>query len=247
VSNDQSIHDEEILLKDAFDTLGSHFVDQEGFLAEYERIPNASLKNRFLRLTSTYKSLVKDGSFSVPGDQVEASGKYIDVTYKFIALISIIEAIFSKDEWLDFYQWLSKSQNAHVFPITDQTELKLLYKQYKSEYGAIRNTIKFFGALELDAQEFLKSKLVQFRPDNKEASEIDSTIPSLAKLLYRIRSEFMHKAKLIVEFSDVPAITINREGKPFISNLSLGQLMRIFEVGLLKQFRMRPERKNLFL
>lgn len=247
VSNSQFVSDEEILLEDAFDALRVHFISREGFLAEYKRISDTCSKSRFLRLASVYRSLVKSGNF-VPGNPLETSFNYLDITYKYIALLSIIEAVFSKDEWLDFHQWLSRPQNANVFPIWDQTTLEELYSQYNSEYGAIRNTVKFFKALEVEEQEFLVARLVRLRLDrldNRRVLEIESTICDFAKLLYDIRSAFVHKAKLIVEFGNVPAITVNRDCKPFKSNLSLDDLMRVFEVGFIRHFGMRPERQIL--
>lgn len=246
MSNSQFSEDEKILLDDAFDALCEHFINREGFLIQCKQISDIS-RSRFVRLTSIYRSLVKKGNFNPPTDALQVSINYYDITYKFIALISLIEAIFSPDEWLDFYQWLRKPNNTEVFPIENQASLDSLYTKYNLEYGAIRNAIKFFETLDLKEQEFLKSKLTRLRLDQDKikASEIESTILDLAKLLYSIRSEFMHKAKLIVEFSDIPAITVNREGKPFISNLSLESLMRIFELGLMRHFGMRPERNTL--
>jgi hypothetical protein len=248
VPNSQFIQDEEILLINAFDALSEHFVSRDSFLVQYNQISEQSSKLRFLRLTSIYRALIKKGNFIPPSDALPTSLNYYDITYKFIALISIIEAMFSPDEWLDFYRWLRKPSNVGVFPIEDHLALDRLYERYNSEYGAIRSAVRFFKALELPEQEFLKSKLTRLRldQDKLKASEIESTISELAKLLYNVRSEFMHKARLIVEFGDIPAITANREGKPFISNLSLNSLMRIFESGLLRHFGIQPER-NIFL
>jgi hypothetical protein len=242
VSNSQFSNDEEILLEHAFDALRVHFINREGFLAEYKQISDTNSKSRFLRLASVYRSLVKSGNF-VPGHPLDTSFNYLDITYKYIALLSIIEAVFSKDEWLGFHQWLCKHQKANIFPIKDQTSLEELYSQYNSEYGATKNTVKFFKALEKVEQEFLVERLVRLRfdgPDNERVLEIESTIFDFAKRLYDIRSEFVHNAKLIVEFGNIPAITVNR-GKPFISNLSLDDLMSVFEVGFIRHFGMRPE------
>ncbi len=249
MSNSQFSQDEIILLDDAFDVLSAYFHDRESFLIQYKQISDAASKIRFLRLASIYRVLVKAGNFEPPADAIEGSINYYDITYKFIALISIIEAMFSVDEWRDFYQWLRKSSNAHVFPIEDQSDLDRLHAQYKSEYGAIRNAKKFFEALDIEEQKFLKSKLVRLRVDKNKnkAVEIEFEISHLAELLYGIRSEFMHKAKLIVEFDEIPALTVNRRGKPFISNLSLNSLMHVFELGLVKHFGLSPERRTLLI
>lgn len=158
MANSQTIHDEDILLDDAYDALSDHFLDRQGFIAEYERINDSSLKKRFLRLASAYKFLVKSGNFIVPQHQPGASFNFFDMTFKFIAIISIIEAIYSHDEWIDFYQWLDKSRKEIEYPI-DQTTLEHYYSQYKSEYGSIRNTVKFFKALDAKEEEYLKSKV----------------------------------------------------------------------------------------
>ena len=237
--NSQFVDDE--LLPNAFNALHEHFTSREGFEAEYSRIPNP-LKIRFLRLASLYSNLVKNGNFSVPPDVLSKSNfNYYDLTYKFIALISIIEAVVGKDEWLDFYQWL---QHTRVVSIKDKTELDDLHTKYKSEYGVIRSLVKFFQTLDEEEREFLKSKLVRYRIDKGKSVEITSEIDDLTNLLYNIRSDFVHGARLIVELDDAPAITTNRKtGKPFTSNLSLNQLMRVFERSFMRYFGMQPERK----
>jgi hypothetical protein len=83
MSNPQFIDDNHLLLEDAYDVFRDHFKSQAGFLVEYARISDPLLKNRFLRLASIYKNLIKDGNFSVPPGSLQASFNYYDVTYKF--------------------------------------------------------------------------------------------------------------------------------------------------------------------
>ena len=241
MSNSQFTNDESLLLPDAFNALRGHFKSREGFETEYKYIPD-SQKIRFLRLASIYKNLVKDGKFIVSPDALPESGfNYYDLTYKFIALISIIEAVVGKDEWLDFYQWLKHTK---VVSIKDKAELDTLHEKYKSEYGVTKNIVKFFQTLDEEEQEFLKTKLVQYRADRGRAVRFTSEINDLAKLLYDIRSDFVHGARLIIEFGGIPAMTANRKkSKSFTSNLSLNQLMRVFERALMRHFGMQPERK----
>jgi len=236
-----SAYDEILLLPAAFNALPEHFQSREGFETAYKRIPDPQ-KIRFLRLASIYKNLVKDGKFIAPLNTLPESGlNYYDLTYKFIALISIIEAVVGKDNWLDFYQWL---EHTKVVSIKDKTELDDLHEKYKSEYGVIKNVVKFFQTLDEEEQEFLKTKLVQYRVDNGKTVEITSEINDLAKLLYDIRSDFVHGARLVIEFGGIPATTANRKrGKSFTSNLSLNQLMRVFERSFIRYFGIQPERK----
>jgi hypothetical protein len=162
MSNSQFVQDEILLLPDAYQTLYNHFESFEGFRSEYERIADPLEKIRFLRLLSLYKNLVKDGKFNVPsGSLLQSNINYYEVTYKFIALISIIEATVSQHDWSDFYDWLRKlNKKRGIFPIEDPKELRKLYEQYNSEYGATKNAVKFFESLNEEEQAFLKTKLV---------------------------------------------------------------------------------------
>ena len=219
-----------------------HFQSRERFETEYKRIPDLQ-KIRFLRLASVYKNLVKDGKFIVPPDALPKNGfNFYDQTYKFIAIISIIEAVVSKDEWLDFYQWLVHKK---VVSIKDKTELDDLHEKYKSEYGVIKSVVKFFQALDDEEKEFLKTKLVRYSVNKGKIVKFTSEASDLANLLYDIRSDFVHGARLIIEFGGVPSITANRKrAKSFTSNLSLTQLMRVFERSFIRHFGMQPERKT---
>ena len=241
----KNTQDETLLLPDAYSALREHFKSYEAFKAEYEGISDSSKQIRFLRLASIYKNLVKDGKFNVPPDSLSESNiNYYEITYKFVALISMIEAIYATDNWLNFHDWLKSPQNIGVFPIDNPNALRKLYEQYNSEYGAINNAVKFFKALKDDEQEFLKKKVVRLSRAKKPVFENESTIKQLAQLLYERRSKFMHSAQLITDFSDYPSITtINR--KSFKSNLTLSQLMRIFEIGLMRYFEIQPERAIL--
>jgi hypothetical protein len=250
MSNSQFVQDEILLLPDAYQALYNHFESFEGFRSEYERIADPLEKIRFLRLISVYKNLVKDGKFTVPSGSLPQSNiNYYEVTYKFIALISIIEAMFSKDDddWSDFYEWLIKANKKEsIFPIEDPEALRKLYEEYNSEYGATKNAVKFFESLNEEEQAFLKTKVVRFSRGTRKVSEIESTITHLARLLYDRRSRFMHSAVPIVDFTNDPSVNPNRKvkkAKPYTSTLTLNQLMRVFELGFIRHFGMQPERK----
>lgn len=248
MSTSQHTQDEILLLPDAYSALREHFKSFEVFKAEYESITDPSKKIRFLRLASIYKNLVKDGEFNVPSGSLQQSNiNFYDVTYKFIALISIIEAMFSKDDWLDFYEWLRRSNKKKgVFPINDPNALETLYKEYNLEYGAIKNAMKFFESLNDEEQEFLKTKVVRLSRSKRKATEIESTTTQLARLLYDRRSKFMHNAELFLDFTDRPLINTNYKSKkaePYASTLTLNQFMRVFERGFIRHFGMQTERK----
>ncbi len=248
MTDSQDALDEKLLLTDAFLALQDHFQNYEGFHNQYKNIPD-TMNIRFLRLASVYRNLVKDGNFNVPPEALTKSNdNFYDITYKYIALISIIEAVVADDTWIDFYQWLrkkAKNKEIKAFPIENQNELDELYKQYKSEFGAISSAVKFFKALEEREQEFLQRKLGRLKNDQGKFFKTESTITELAKLLYDVRSEFVHSAKLIPAFSDSPSVIANHRSGPFTSSLTLNQLMHIFEIGFMRHFGIRPDHQVL--
>jgi hypothetical protein len=154
------IHDKEKFLKYAYEVFGDCFEDETQFFEQFERIEKDKQKNLFLKISSFYKFLVRDGEFRT---KVEGSIKtvdYLDQTYKFIALISFIEALYIDEEYIDFYQWLiSKKRRGEIFPISDIEALKTQYSKYKSVYGAAQKAEIFFNELDEKAQDYIRSRI----------------------------------------------------------------------------------------
>src|SRR5467141_1599601 len=99
----------------AFEPFQEYFRSRSEFDAFVRSIPADEEKSRFLKVASFYKFLVKDGRFIVRGAE---ETKYFDETYRFVALVVLIELIESSASYKDFYPWLRKSTAA--FPIQDQ-------------------------------------------------------------------------------------------------------------------------------
>ena len=70
----------------------------------------------------------------------------------------------------------------------------------------------------------------------------NKSIDELANLLYNIRSQFMHRAMLVLEFSKGTMLS-HRKGKRVVSSISIESLGLLFEDGLLKHFGFRPDRR----
>ncbi len=211
----------------ASDVLGRYFSDKEQLKSLFDHIQGDEEKNKFLKIASFYKFLVKDGKFYNEDARYDQHIKYLDTTYKFIAIFSFIEALYSKEQHIEFYDWLKKASNSGAFPIVDKQKLETLYENYKREYGSTQKAVRFFDSLDEKDKNLIREKLRVGRGEGK--------LSDLARLLYRIRSNFVHRAKLIVQFGKVPHF-FKDNGKVVQVHLSLEDLQIIFEHGLLRYF-----------
>src|SRR4029077_15957629 len=109
----------------AFDAFQKYFDSRSDFDAFVDSIVGDEEKSRFLKVTSFYKFLVKDGRFSVPGYEED---KNFDKTYRFVGILALIEFVESNVSVKEFCSWLRKST---TFPIQNKQELDARYKQYK--------------------------------------------------------------------------------------------------------------------
>lgn len=223
-------------LEHAWEVFGDYFVLKHNFLSQYNQIPTQERKNLFLMIVSKYKFLVRDGEYNLITRGRYHYVDYLDRTYKFISIMSLIEAMFADEEYVDFYQWLMmKKRKKHIFPIADAKTLDDLYREYKLKFGA-KKTVKFFSELDEAAQDFLATRI---RIDNdQKPAEI------IAQKLYIIRSEFVHQARLILEFNDGLMFS-KREGNVMYSMLSLPDLQLLFEHGLLHHFCIVPDIRKI--
>jgi hypothetical protein len=185
-----------------------------------------------------YRLLVRDGEYRLigAGTRQHLYISYLDQTYKFISIMSLIEALFAEEEYVDFFQWLTmKKRKRQIFPITDEKALDDLYRQYKLEYGA-RRAVRFFSELDEGAKRFLAAR-VRIDNTHKPAEEV-------AQKLYIMRSEFVHQARPVLEFNDGQVFS-KRHGKVMYSILSFQDLQLLFEHGLLNHFCMLPDYRKI--
>jgi len=208
----------------AFDAFQKYFDSRSEFDTFVDSVAADEEKSRFLKVASHYKFLVKDGRFSVHGAE---ETKYFDETYRFLAIVALIEFVESSVSFEEFYAWLSKLA---VFPIQDQQALDTLYEQYKGQFGVMHKMVSFFLRLDGSSKQEIESSIkVQGEP---------LAIDKLAKTLYDIRSKFVHEARLIVDLSGVRTFSARHKGREI--RLPLEQLERIFERGVLLRFGYAP-------
>jgi hypothetical protein len=230
------LKNEDRFLGQSWEVYKDYYFSRGRFLTQYSQIPTSEKKNLFLMIVSSYRYLVRDGQY-----RLLEGGKYIylnhlDITYKFISMMSLIEALFADDEFIDFYQWLSaKERRKRIFPIADPQTLDELYRKYKDEYGA-RKALRFFNELDESAQSYLAARV--------KINNHQMAAEAVAQKLYVMRSEFVHQARLVLEFNEGLMFS-RRAGKVVYSMLSFQDLQLLFEHGILQHFGMTPDEKKI--
>jgi len=223
-------------LEYAWDVYSGYFDSKAAFEEQFDWIQEDTSKNLFLKLAAFYKFLVRDGAFRI--DQLEEgeTADFLDETYKFIAIVAFVEALYSHEKYVDFFEWLSaRERRAQVFPVDTPEKLAWLYRAYKADYGATKKTERFFASLDESAQRLIASQITidgEYKPAE-----------ALARLLYGIRSEFVHEARLVLELSSGTMISVRGE-RVVVSDFSLRDLMKVFEMGLLQHFNFIPYKKG---
>lgn len=150
---------------------------------------------------------------------------------KSLLMIFVVEGATLNEKHIDFYSWLNKDSKyldslINKNRIKLKEEMELLYEKYKKEYGSIRGFKSLF-IKHLKFEE--KKKLLQsfsFLHDNNDPvyfchdknkkccsgsncylsgnnSEINKQVEKLSDMLYKIRCDFAHDAKMS-HFTFVP-------------------------------------------
>lgn len=221
------VHNENAFVEDAFIALAGRFIDRAAFNTFYATLTTPSTRDEFLRVTSFYRYLVKEGDWQITVQGIDPIIDYLTNSYKLVALFSLIESL-TDLRHEDFYEWLSHRQPA-IYPIQDGAELKKLYQEYKESYGSIRRCVAFFDRLPPELKARLCSAIhVKGQPI--------ASIRKLAEFLYNLRSQFVHEGRLVLDVSETPIYSISKKGATR-SSLTIGALLEAFEVGVIEYFR----------
>lgn len=199
-----------------------HFDSVETLENWFSQLPSDEKRDAFLKVAPYYLALVKMGDWVVNIPDSNPIIGYFTNTFKYIALMSLIESLTDRS-FVDFYSYLVRKTTGTVFPL-DKSEITEMYRAYNDEFGSIRRCIDFFKGLPQARQNALVKKL--------DARGENPTIENFVKFLYKIRSEFVHRAELVHEISGGP--TVSRfENKLVICSLSMEDAMEFFEEGLI--------------
>lgn len=207
-------------------TLAQRFKSKEELRAFYDAIP-AERKDDFLRVASFYRYLVKEGDWHTRGTDPPVQD-YLTNSFKAIALFGLIESI-SGDAFIDFYAWLRV--RADALPIQDGAMLHRLHEEYLDSYGSIRRCVEFFRRLPEVRRTALCNAITQ---DSKPLPSIEA----VARLLFELRSRFVHEGELVLALANAPAqFRRKANGKSVVCDVSIADLQQVFEEGLLLTFR----------
>ncbi len=249
------VNNEAAFLKYSYDVFSKYFSGRDSLFAFYNTINATDEKNKFLKIASFYKFLVIDGQFLNTKDKnYNEYIDYFDFTYKYIAIFSLIEALYTKDDYKEFYGWLRK--NKDCYPIDSEQALDSLYETYNQIYGSTKKAIRFFKSLDDESKKLIQEKF-EVRKGGQSFTDTD-----FAKLFYKIRNNFIHNADLVVQFNNTqPPVYLNNkisneaelaqygispipasqtyftiDNKEILSSLSFDDIKLIFEKGFLIYF-----------
>jgi hypothetical protein len=231
VQNGRYIADEPAFVRYAYTALVSRFPDRAAFDRFYESLADSAVKDEFLRITSFYLFLVKQGEWRVAVEGSASVVDYLSNSFKIVALFALIESM-SDQEHQDLYDWLREQDAETTFPILDAAALARLNEQYKASYGSIRRCIAFFSRLPATRREALCNAI---RVDDKPLA----SIKKVAEHLYDLRSKFVHEARLVLQLSDSLSLSMRRQ-QVVETYLSMDVLLDTFEEGVLAYFKRAP-------
>jgi hypothetical protein len=217
----------EKFLNYAYDIFKPYYAEHDEFVRQFDKLPDDETKNHFLRITSFYKLLVRDGRFKTTDPKLPDYTDYLDETVRYVALISLIEAIYTTDEYQDFYEWLALRAKAGGVNIAGAKDLHQIHELYLKQHGLTQKVVRFFAGLPERAQKEILGDL--------KVAGAEKSIAQLARVLYDLRSKFVHQADLVLEVGDGIMIS-HRDKKIIVSALTLEQLQKIFEIGTLTFF-----------
>lgn len=224
------IQNKDKFLEYSYIALRDNFSSREDFDSFFNSIESDEEKNLFLRSASFYLFIVKKGVWKLNITDVQQSIDYLTNTFKYIALFSLVESLYSKEEHIDFYKYMMQHKNNINFPFHKKptSVLTEAYEKYKSEFGSQRMALRFFESLDIEDKELIKQRFT--------VRGSESPFKKLVNILYKIRSKFVHQADLVVGFGRGASFgTVDKE--KVLNKLSIEDLQNLFEHGLIKRFQ----------
>jgi hypothetical protein len=236
--------DEPRYLPHGWAVFGVYFSSQSLFEEQYRMIQPEKSKDLFLRVVTIYRHMVKDGDFMVNHEGKQVHGIYFDVTYKFITIMSLIEALYEEDKYMDFYSWLNQSAKDDQYPIESRDELRAHFDEYRERHGAANKARRFFNSLSPDWHWILTEGIRAFRykvgDESGEVEEIKLSVDDIVNYLYQIRSDFVHSAEVVHQLDRGFGLS-TKGNRRYMNRLSVDDLAYIFEAGLLSHFNFEPD------
>lgn len=178
MKNHRYLQSKEKFLDYSFSALESKFESREKFISFFDSIESDDEKNLFLKIASFYLFIVKQGDWIVDIPNSDHKIDYLNDTFKYIALFSLIESLYSMEEHLDYYQFLMRNKK-EIKLVIDKKPSSILterYNEYKKIYGAQKMALWFFESLDPEDKELIKNKL--------RLKDHESAFKQLVQILY---------------------------------------------------------------
>ena len=217
----------------AFRALCNHFESEEQFDEFLAELPDEEARSGLVHIASVYLYLVKEGDWIVDIEESNPVIDYFTNSYKLITIFPLIESL-STEKHRDFFAWLNDRGRRNEFPLEHQ-RLQELYGAYKDEFGAIRKCRSFFEELP----EEQKNELIGAFDLGEGQGRL--SIGDVATFLYTLRSRFVHEGEFVLELGEIPHLTYDGRSTTVVE-LSMDDLKRVFELGVLTFFRNLPGR-----
>jgi len=171
--------------KNTLESLKNYFKSEQEFNIFFDNLCDKEIKFRFIFCGNYYHYL--------------KFNKEINANIQLIMVLSIIEKIYSEEDFIDFKDWCSKEQkNINLNDFTSfKSLLEYLKFQYHNIYGSKQKTLGFFNKYfeQQDKETLLKSIIFKPNLDNLEGEKIDFT--KFVNIIYTMRNNFVHDSRFI--------------------------------------------------
>jgi len=232
------------MAREIFLSRGS-LLNEESFNNFYNRLCESD-KNKLLELSYFYYWICQPGNSNIREE------------LRLVAITSMIESLMEKEKFKDFISWFKGEDFVAINSIDDFIKLE---EQYFAHFGAAKKVKLFFELYvkQEDRDKILKNiERMHYDPkadkqakalmllDPSDPDQIKnyieaypygkreslSDINEFARLLYNMRSEFVHEARmqnLASSYSDLTCILVNGKGYTLNPEIGINELMGIFE------------------
>lgn len=205
---------------EAFDALKGHFESRDEFNNFVKKLSDSS--NTFLTCAVFYNEALRQ--------------KRADI--KLIMIISVIEAINSEEEFIDFKEWCDRQKEIELLDYDSFKELlKHLKEEYHKIHGCKQKTLTFFENYIIEKDK--ETLISYFKTEKNVYTEKKLSFKEIVDLLYIMRNNFLHSARFIPiseEASIQGYIKKNSKECYVSSSIDIKEFEKIFERAFIKYF-----------
>lgn len=208
----------------AFDALKNYFEgDRKAYNIFISKLPEED-KSKFINCGVFYN---------------EAELERSRANIRFIMILSIIEEINSKEDFIDFKEWCDQQKNMSLDTCCSFKQLlECLKDKYHKMHGSKQKTLTFFESYVSDED---KNKLIDSLKTEKTSGSDDKlNLNDVVNIIYQMRNNFLHSARFIPIHEDRSIQGyIKRNGKDIFvgSNLTIKEFEEIFERAFIMCFK----------